>query len=476
MNHRLIDLKTRKLELLRQKQHYLRTNKLWLFRPYDWQQKWWAAGKYHRQRLLMAANQVGKTAGSCVEFCYHLTGIYPDGWEGHVFRFAINAWALGVSAEQIKKVLQERMIGNINEVAQFEGGYIPAHLMDQENITRGQLKGSVKEVHIKHAHGGWSKLSFLSYEQGQHVLMGPVIDLALIDEEPRDPTIYPQVLTRTLNGDQGRGGLVMLAFTPENGITEVVHQFTEDLKPGQYLQNVTWEDAPHLTEEKKTQMLEAYPAHQREMRSKGIPMLGSGQVYPIAEERLYDDCDEILPHWRRINAIDFGVRHCGIVFLALDADADVLHLYDATKVEDQLPRQLALLMRSRGDWIPWAWPHDGHLPDRGSGLEQQKLYVNEGVTMLSIHAQSEDGKIIRETGITRLWDRMQTGRLKVSRHLKCFFEEKRLYHRRDGLIVKKNDHVLDALRYGEMMLRYATTDTETNGLLIKPSYLQARYR
>ena len=40
-----------------------------------------------------------------------------------------------------------------------------------------------------------------------------------------------------------------MTFTPENGMTELVTQFMEDIKPGQWLGNVTWEDAPHLDEE-----------------------------------------------------------------------------------------------------------------------------------------------------------------------------------------------------------------------------------
>jgi hypothetical protein len=36
----------------------------------------------HRERLLMAANQVGKTLAGAAEAAFHLTGRYPDWWEG----------------------------------------------------------------------------------------------------------------------------------------------------------------------------------------------------------------------------------------------------------------------------------------------------------------------------------------------------------------------------------------------------------
>ena len=54
-------------------------------------------------------------------------------------------------------------------------------------------------------------------------------------------------------------------------------------------------------------------------------------------------------------------------------------------------------------------------------------------------------------------DRMKTGRFKVFSHLNDWFEEFRLYHRKDGKVVKLGDDLLTATRYALMMLRYADT-------------------
>ena len=51
--------------------------------------------------------------------------------------------------------------------------------------------------------------------------------------------------------------------------------------------------------------------------------------------------------------------------------------------------------------------------------------------------------------------RMQTGRFKVFADLLDWFEEFRLYHRKDGKVVKVGDDLMSATRYGVMMLRYA---------------------
>ena len=54
-------------------------------------------------------------------------------------------------------------------------------------------------------------------------------------------------------------------------------------------------------------------------------------------------------------------------------------------------------------------------------------------------------------------DRMHTGRLKVFSHLTEWFEEFRLYHRKDGKVVKEMDDLMSATRYALMMIRFADT-------------------
>lgn len=51
--------------------------------------------------------------------------------------------------------------------------------------------------------------------------------------------------------------------------------------------------------------------------------------------------------------------------------------------------------------------------------------------------------------------RMQTGRFKVDATLSQWWEEFRMYHRKDGKVVKERDDLMSATRYACMMLRYA---------------------
>ena len=139
--------------------------------------------------------------------------------------------------------------------------------------------------------------------------MGDSLDWYHIDEEPKDQTIYPQVLTRTATGDRGKGGRGILTFTPENGRTETVIGFMDNDIESQFFMNKGWADAPHLTEETKNALLEKFPKYQRKMRSEGIPLMGSGMIYEYDEEDISIKPFDIPDHWFVINGMDFGWGH-----------------------------------------------------------------------------------------------------------------------------------------------------------------------
>ncbi len=65
------------------------------YKPYEKQKQFFLNGATHRERLFMAGNQLGKTMAGAVEAAYHLTGDYPDWWEGRRFDKPTTAWAAG---------------------------------------------------------------------------------------------------------------------------------------------------------------------------------------------------------------------------------------------------------------------------------------------------------------------------------------------------------------------------------------------
>jgi hypothetical protein len=98
--------------------------------------------------------------------------------------------------------------------------------------------------------------------------------------------------------------------------------------------------------------------------------------------------------------------------------------------------------------------------DKGSGEQLAEQYRSQGLAMLRQRAMFEDGSNGVEAGVAEMLTRMQTMRLRVFGHLTDWFEEFRLYHRKDGLIVKDGDDLLSATRYALMMRRFAKTHEE----------------
>ena len=407
------------------------------------------AGNKNPQRLLMAANRVGKTFSAAFEVSCHATGQYPEWWTGLRFDHAPRIWCLGVTGEQMRDVIQDALFGDLVG-GKYTGGMIHADYVQGVTPTMGvpRLGKDVRVTHPK----GTAIVSFKSYSQGQHVLMGSSVDFAWIDEEPQDPTIYPQILTRTATGNHNKGGSVLLTFTPENGMTELVTQFMEDIKSGQWLGSVTWDDAPHLDESTKQQLLDAMPDYQRDMRSKGVPVLGEGMVFPIAEESIKVRPFDLPAHWTRLAGIDFGIDHpTACIWAAYDSEADIIYVTDEYAVSGEVPAIHTAAIKARST-LPVIYPHDGDQTEKGSGRTLASLYRDHGLELIGPFT-NPDGSRFVEPGLMDMAERMRTGRLKVFDTCIGWLSEFRRYHRKQGKIVKVHDDLMDASRYCVMSIQ-----------------------
>ena len=210
----------------------------------------------------------------------------------------------------------------------------------------------------------------------------------------------------------------------------------------------------------------SYPEHARATRAKGVPMMGSGGVYTIADEEIMCDPFELPSYFRRIVGIDFGIDHpAAAAWIAFDADTDIVYVTDCYKQSGETALYHANAISQRGAWIPVAWPHDGMVRDMGGGIALKDQYMQHGCNMLAESARYDDfkgGGQSREPITIEILERMRTGRFKVFRHLHEWFEEKRMLHRKDGRIVPEKDDIESATRYAVMSLRYATSDEEEN--------------
>lgn len=422
---------------------------------YAWQREFIAATLEYTQVCLIAANRIGKTFTGTYVDAIHALGDYPDDWEGYRFDHAPLIWCLGYSGEKTRDLLQAPIVGRKNGDT-FDGGLIPPdRILGYESMTG--TPNALRTVFVQHASGGVARIQFWSYSQGQHALMGDDVDFYHIDEEPRDTAIFPQVLVRTASGDKGRGGRGILTFTPENGRTEMVIQFMDTPSRAQTCMQKGWDDAPHLSDKVKEDLLASFPAHQREMRTKGVPMLGHGRIYDLAEDSITCASFEIPQHWAVIDGMDFGWDHPQAqIQLVWDRDGDTFYVTRAWKKRHVQPSDAWAATKTWAENVPTAWPGDGLQTEKGSAKQQKDYYEEAGFKMLEDRATWEDGSSGVEAGLFELRDLMTKGKFKVFAGLRDFFDEFLQYHRdANGHIAKTNDDVLDAVRYAYMMRRHA---------------------
>ncbi|AHC48234.1 putative DNA PACKAGING PROTEIN GP2 [Achromobacter xylosoxidans NBRC 15126 = ATCC 27061] len=80
-------------------------------RPYEKQREFHAQGAAYGERLFSAGNQLGKTFPGAYETAMHLTGRYPEWWEGKVFQKPTAGWAASVSSALTRDGMQRLLLG-----------------------------------------------------------------------------------------------------------------------------------------------------------------------------------------------------------------------------------------------------------------------------------------------------------------------------------------------------------------------------
>lgn len=238
-----------------------------------------------------------------------------------------------------------------------------------------------------------------------------------------------------------------------------------EVSPSKYLVMAGWDHVPHLTEKTKSELLASTPSHLRKARSQGIPALDGGAIYPVDEDSIKFNLFAFPAHWPRICGIDFGWDHpTAVAWMAWDRDTDTTYLYDTYRMAQKTPVTHAAAIKTRGIWIPTAWPADGLQTEKGTGIQLAEQYRTQGVNMLHEPAQMAEADVEGETrvsrvsveaGISEILESMGLGTFKVAAHLSDWWDEFRLYRRKDGKVVKVGDDLMDATRYGHVMRRYA---------------------
>lgn len=389
----------------------------------------------------------GKTIAGSYEMVCHLTGDYPEWWPGHKFHRAVSAVVAGDTKETVRDITQVKLLGKPG----FLGtGIIPGDRI-KKVMYRPNTGGAVDWVQVYNKHGGWSTLSFKSYDQGRRSFQGTERDVQWLDEEP--PLDIFEECVHRMRGS-ARDGLLYLTFTPLQGVTDVVRLFlpqlgessatTRQANAKRAVVFCALRDIPHMSDEERRTLIANTAAHMRQAREFGIPTAGRGKVYTVEEDAFTVSPFPIPPHWPRVYGADFGfgkvedISGTGVVWGAYDRDSDVLYLYDEYFRSEAPPPMHASAIKARGDWIPGVGDY------AGSNLEGEKtldIYRELGLKLTPADKAVASGLQV----VTTL---LNEGRLRVFSTLQHWLQEYRLYSYDDnGKIIKKRDHLMDATRY-----------------------------
>lgn len=454
MSQNELEIKKELLELLEAKTLELKYNKIKSIFPdggpyrrelYPKHIAFMSAGKEFAQRAFIAANRVGKTLMGAYEMACHLTGIYPSWWKGRKFLNAVHAWAAGVSNQSTKEIQQYELLGDLGDLGT---GMIPKALITKVTKKPG-VADAVETVCVRHASGDISQLTFKSYEQGRDSFQGTKKQVIWLDEEPKDKNIYTECLTRTM--DEVTPGIILCTFTPLFGLSDVVLSFMADGKfpeggvdpanPYKYVTQVSWEEVPHLSEKQKQEILQSYSAHERAARTKGVPSLGSGAIYPYLEEDITCSPFKIPEWWAKAYGLDVGWNRTAAVWGTRDPDSGVVYVYSEHYEGQQAPVLHAQAIKARGEYITGAIDPAAGGVSQVDGKALVHLYEDAGLIL-----EPADNSV--SAGILKVGQMFETGQLKIFTTCANLLKEYRTYRRdENGRIVKKNDHAMDALRY-----------------------------
>lgn len=481
----------RELELEAELLKLTQFNRLAYYDPYPFQLR------FHNdksdRKALRAANQIGKSICGCAEDAIHLTGRYPDWWEGTRFDRPVSMVCAGVNNDKTRDLLQKGLFGDpVTRQTSIGTGWVPKDCVGEISLKRG-VSDAFMHVKVRHETNGvadgFSTVTFLAYEMGKMSWMGETIDIYHLDEEPPS-----DILAQAGRGCIASGGIIYMTFTPELGKTEVVREldkswsmhraawtdvaggdFDIDVSDGNKKEKVQFREVKtlkgkpgHMTEEKVKSAIKSFLPYEIKMRMKGIPVMGSGLVFVEREEDIMVQPFDMPDEWLRGDAIDFGglssTSHpTAWVRAAYDKQNDVIYIYDGFRVVGKEIPEIAsrIIMKPYTDTVPTFWPHDGN-KTLGQGGPTRQQYAAAGVNMFHTHftnppmegKEEGTGGIQIMPGLTEMSTRLHDGRLKVFSTVTDFFEEYRSYHMRNGKVVDRDDDFISACRYAVMSVRH----------------------
>jgi phage terminase large subunit-like protein len=442
----------------------MRYNQIKYFRPFNHQLEFFKTGASERRGIL-AANRIGKTVSTCYETAYHLTGLYPDWWEGYRFDKPITCMVAGEGWSQVALVLQNELLGSqdVKITDNLGTGAIPRDCIITDTMRNDGA--NCIGVEVKHAKGGNSYLLFANYTQEVRQLQGFKLNLAVFDEQPPDD-FFSEIVTRTATTQ----GKVLCSFTPLKGLNGLVSKFWNKEEGYEFIR-VSWDDVPEydpwgqpfLLKETRRQLERDYLPHEREARIAGKPVMGKGAVFQIREWPTYTTGQidfSRIPNIQRVIALDLGLVNDQTVITLMYWEpyerTAYLHKQICVQgVEEAVPSQyINHLLRPEVFGTPIVLPADASTPGRytmssNSIREMFESYELNVYQKAIMNPPDQEGRVTnhKSYGINQMRQMLEVGSLMVNENCTQFLSNARNYYVDEKGRFSDPDDTIDSARY-----------------------------
>jgi len=439
-------------------------NQLRYFRPFEHQRQFFDTGDSDRRGIL-AANRIGKTVSTCYETAMHLTGQYPEWWQGHRFDHAITAMVAGEGWSQVAMVLQNELLGtqDVKIKENIGTGAIPLASIIQETMRSDGA--NCMGVEIRHTSGSKSYLLFANYTQEVRQMQGFKLNLAVFDEQPPDD-FFSEIVTRTATTQ----GKILCSFTPLKGLNGLVSKFWNK-EAGYDFIRVAWDDVPEydpwgeafLLKETRAQLERDYLPHEREARIAGKPVMGQGAVFQIRSWPTYKTGDYDFREMRgihRIIALDLGLVNDRTVITLMywnpyERTAWLHRQICVTGIEEANPANYVQhLMRPEVFGTPIVLPADAGTQGRYtmSALSIRELFEQYELNVWSkpiMNPPDSEGRTTNHKayGINMMRQMLEAGTFLVNENCVDFLREAQNYYVDPQGRFSDPDDTIDSARY-----------------------------
>ena len=458
-------LKNKLMDLTMEIAEDMKYNQLKYFRPFQHQLKFFATGDSERRGIL-AANRIGKTVSTCYEAAMHLTGQYPDWWNGYRFNKPITCMVAGEGWSQVALVLQNELLGtqDVKITENLGSGSIPRDCIITDTMRNDGANCIGCE--IKHVSGAKSYLLFANYTQEVRQLQGFKLNLAIFDEQPPDD-FFSEIVTRTATTQ----GKVLCSFTPLKGLNGLVSKFWNKEEGYEYIR-VSWDDCPEydpwnqpfLLKETRRQLERDYLPHERDARIAGKPVMGKGAVFQIRDWPIYKTGEinfSEIPNIQRIMSLDLGLVNDKTVISLLywEPYERIAYLHRqliVQGIEEAVPTQyINHLLRPEVFGTPIVLPPDASTPGRYtmSSSSIRELFESYELNVYDkpiMNPPDSEGRVTnhKSYGINQMRQMLEIGTLMINENCTQFLSEAQNYFVDEKGRFSDPDDCIDSCRYG----------------------------